>query len=127
MSQLTPEKLKADYARILGRTGEDVIIRRYTGTGTNRPKIDRPVRARVTGYAPRELVGTVQQGDRFVLVLAEDVTKPTTDSPPQTLTLPLTPADKVVVRGKELQIVAADDSTRRVGGELVAIEIQARG
>lgn len=124
---LTPEQLKSDYRSIIDNVGEDIIVRRYTGTGTNRPKIDVPVRARVTGYAPRELVGTVQQGDRFVLVLAEDVTKPTTDSPPQTLTLPLTPADKVVVRGKELQVVAADDSTRRVGGELVAIEIQARG
>ena len=124
---LIPETLKADYRAIIDTVGEDIIVRRYTGTGTNRPKIDVPCRARVTGYAPRELVGVVQQGDRFVLVLAEDVTQPNTDSPPQSLTLPLTPADKVVVRGKEMQIVAADDSTRRVGGELVAIEIQARG
>lgn len=123
----TAEQLRATYLKTIDRIGEDIIVRRYTGTGTNRPKIDVPCRARVTGYAPRELVGTVQQGDRFVLVLAADVTKPTTDSPPQAITLPLTPADKVVIRGKEMQILSADDSTRRVGGDLVAIEIQARG
>lgn len=124
---MTPEQLKADYRMMLDNTGEDIIVRRYTGTGTNRPKIDVPVRARVTGFAPRELTGTIQQGDRFIVLLAEDVTVPTTDSPPQTLTLPLSASDKVVVRGKELQVLAADDSTRRVQGVLIAIEIQARG
>jgi hypothetical protein len=52
---------------------------------------------------------------------------PTTDSPPQTLTLPITSTDKIVLRGKELQIIAVDDSTRRVKGVLIALEIQARG
>lgn len=124
---MTPDQMKADYRLMLNNTGEDIIVRRYTGTGTNRPKIDVSVRARVTGFAPRELVGTIQQGDRFIVLLAEDVTQPTTDSPPQTLTLPLVGSDKVVVRGKELQVLAADDSTRRVQGVLIAIEIQARG
>lgn len=124
---MTPEQMKADYQQMLDDGGEDILVRRYTGTGTNRPKIDVHVRARVTGYAARELVGTIQQGDRFVVVLADDVTQPTTDSPPQTLTLPLVPSDKIVVRGKELQIIAADDSTRRYHGVLVAIEMQARG
>lgn len=124
---MTPEQIKADYEQMLNDGGEDIVVRRYTGTGTNRPKIDVYVRARVTGYAPRELVGTIQQGDRLIVVLADDVTQPTTDSPPQTLTLPLVSSDKVVVRGKELQIMAADDSTRRYHGVLVAIQIQARG
>src|SRR5262245_51076060 len=111
---MTPDELKADYRNILADKFEIVIIRRYTGTGTNRPRMDIPVRARVVGYLPRELVGTIQQGDRKAVCLAEDLTKPTTDSPPQTLTLPVTTADKLVVRGKELQIIAMDDSTRRV-------------
>ena len=123
-----PAQIKADYRNHLAATGEMVTIRRYTGTGTNRPKIDRPVLARIAGYGPNELVGTIQQGDRRVIALAEDVTKPTTDSPPQTLTLPITTGDKIVTRdGKELQIIACDDSTRRVHGELIALEIQARG
>jgi len=124
---ISAEQLKSDYRRLIDEDFEDVIIRRYTGTGTNRPKIDVTVRARVIGYQPFELTGTIQQGDRRAICLAEDVTKPTTDSPPQQLTLPVTPADKIVVRGKELQIIASDDSTRRVQGELIALEIQARG
>ena len=124
---MTPAQIKADYRNQLAATGEIITIRRYTGTGTNRPKIDRTVLARVTGYGPTELVGTIQQGDRRIVCLADDITKPTTDSPPQTLTLPVTSSDKIVLRGKELQIVASDDSTRRVQGELIALEIQARG
>jgi len=124
---MTPNQIKADYRAQLAAVGEIVTIRRYTGTGTNRPKIDRTVLARVVGYSPNELVGTIQQGDRKFIVLADDITEPTTDSPPQTLTLPIVTSDKVVVRGKELQIVAVDDSTRRVQGVLIALEMQARG
>ena len=123
----TPAEIQGDYFSILGDVGEEVLIRRYTSSGTNRTKMDIPVRARVTGYVRHELVGTMQQGDRLAICLAEDLTKPTTDSPPQTLTLPVTTADKIIVRGKELQIIAMDDSTRRVHGELIAIEITARG
>lgn len=121
------DQIKADYLTHLDDIGEVIIIRRYTGTGTNRPKIDRTVRARVVGYRPQELVGTIVQGDRQIIALAADVTEPTTDSPPQQITLPLLNSDKVVVRGKELQIISVDDSTRRVHGELIALEIQARG
>jgi hypothetical protein len=112
---------------MLDAVGEDIVVRRYTGTGTNRPKIDVHCSARVVGYAPSELTGVIQQGDRFIILMADDVTVPNTDSPPQSLTLPLLSSDKVVVRGKELQIISADDSSRRVDGVLVAIEIQARG
>jgi hypothetical protein len=72
-------------------------------------------------------VGTIQQGDRLIIALADDITQPTTDSPPQALTLPIVTSDKIVLRGKELQIIASDDSTRRVQGVLIALEIQARG
>jgi hypothetical protein len=124
----TPSQIKADYRAQLALVGEMVTIRRYTGTGTNRPKIDRPVLARIAGYGPTELVGTIMQGDRRVIALADDITQPTTDSPPQTLTLPILTSDKIVTRdGKELQIIASDDSTRRVRGVLIALEIQARG
>jgi hypothetical protein len=121
------DQIRASYRTLMDQVGEDIVIRRYTGTGTNRPKIDVHCQARVVGYAPSELTGVIQQGDRFIIVLADDVVMPTTDSPPQSLSLPLLSSDKVVVRGKELQIISADDSSRRVQGVLVAIEIQARG
>jgi hypothetical protein len=120
-------QIRASYRTMLDQAGEDIVVCRYTGTGTDRPKIDVVCSARVVGYAPRELTGTIQQGDRHIICMADDVTAPNTDSPPQSLTLPLKTSDKVVVRGKELQIIAADDSTRRVDGILIAIEIQARG
>ena len=121
------DRILASYRRMLDEVGEDVIVRRYTGSGTDRPKIDVTCSGRVVGYSPDELTGVIQQGDRHIILLAADVTAPTTDSPPQSLTLPIKSSDKIVVRGRELQIISADDSTRRVDGVLIAIEIQARG
>jgi hypothetical protein len=112
------EATKASYRRALK---ERVTIRRYTGTGANRPRFDiENVRTRIVGYEPHELVGTIQQGDRKAIIYADDLMG-------RGLALPITNADKLVVRGKELAIVAADDSTRRVEGVLIAIELQVRG
>jgi hypothetical protein len=33
----------------------------------------------------------------------------------------------MIVRGRDLAIMSVDDSTRRIGGELIAYQIQARG
>ena len=117
---MTPEAAKASYRRALNAAGQTVFIRRYTGSGENRPHFDAPVMARVTGYEPDELVGTIQQGDRKVIVLADDLIA-------AHIPLDLKKGDKVVVRGKELNIEVADDSTRRIQGVLIAYELQARG
>ena len=117
---MSAEAIKNDYKRALDLAGEQIVIRRYAGTGPNRPKLEEPARARVTDFEAAELVGGIQQGDRKLIVLAEDLE--TAQFP-----LPLVKGDKAVVRGKEMNIEAADDSTRRVGGVLVAYEIQARG
>ncbi|MPZ41307.1 MAG: hypothetical protein GEU95_25325 [Rhizobiales bacterium] len=117
---MTPASVKASYRRMLDQVGEPILVRRYTGTGPNRPKADVEVRARVTGYEPHELIGAIQQGDRKVILLAEDLVA-------GGFALPITSADKVVVRGKELAIHAPDDSSRRIAGELVAYELQVRG
>ncbi len=115
----------------MAAVGELITIRRYTSTGLGRTKLDLEVRARVTGYAPDELVGGIQQGDRRLVCLAEDLAanapNSPPDSPPLSIILPLTSADKVVVRGKELAIISFDDSTRRIQGVPIAFEIQARG
>lgn len=115
---MTPAAAKASYRRALK---ELVTVRRYTGSGSNRPRFDVPkVRARTVGYAPHELVGSIVQGDRKIIVYADDLLG-------VGFAAPITTADKIVVRGKELAVIAADDSTRRVDGVLIAYEIQVRG
>lgn len=117
---MTPVQARSAYRRMLDSVGETVVLRRYAGLGAARTKTDYPVQARVTGYQPNELVGTIAQGDRKIIMMNEDVEA-------TSFILPLKRGDKVVVRDKELNIEAADDSTRRVGEELIAYEIQARG
>jgi hypothetical protein len=117
---VTPESARSTYRRMMTLVGETVVIRRYTGTGANRPRFDAEVIARVTDYEPSELVGTIIQGDRKVIVLAEDLTS-------AQFPTPIKKGDKVVARGKELNIEAPDDNSRRIQGELIAWELQVRG
>lgn len=117
---MTPEDVKTSYRAMLGEVGQSVLIRRYTGTGANRPYFDAAVMARVMGYAPQEIVGTVVQGDRKLIVLAQDLID-------AQFALPVKRNDKAVIRGVEVNIEAADDSTRRFGTELIAYELQVRG
>lgn len=114
---------RSDLRDDLAEVGEDIIIRRYSGPAGpgGRSKTDVVARARVVGYQPRELVGGIVQGDRKVIVLVDALGD----------LLPLVDGassnDKVVVRGDELGIIAVDDSTRRIGGTLIALELQVRG
>jgi hypothetical protein len=117
---VTPDAIKETYRRQISERGETILIRRYTGTGTNRPFFDAEVRAVVTGYTPHELAGTIQQGDLKAIVLADDLID-------AQFAIPITSNDKAVVRGKERAIIAPDDSTRRVGGILIAYELTVRG
>jgi hypothetical protein len=117
---MTPDEAKDGYRRAMDVAGETIVIRRYTGTGANRPYFDASVRARVTKYEPHEIVGMIQQGDRRVILLAEDMVA-------AQIPLELGNGHRVVIRGAELNIQSADDNTRRVAGELIAIELQARG
>lgn len=103
--------------RAINLTGEDIAIRRFTGSGTPRPHLDTTTRARVVGYAPHELVGTIVQGDRKVIALVDTLTD----------VLPVTTNDKAVIRGKEVAIKAVDDNTRRIAGTLIALELQVGG
>lgn len=117
---MSPDEVKASYRKAF-EPFETISIRRYSGSGASRTSADATnCRARVMGYEPHELVGTVLQGDRKIILYADDVSD-------NGLTLPLTTNDKVVVRGKELAIIRVDDSTRRIGDELIAYELQARG
>jgi hypothetical protein len=69
------------------------------------------------GYQPKELIGAIVQGDRKVIALIDALGA----------LLPLTTTDKLVIRGREVAIKAVDDNTRRIGGTLIALEIQAAG
>lgn len=118
---MSPDEARASYRAALDAAGEFVTVRRYTGTGAGRPYFDAEVRARVTGYEAREMIGpNFQQGDRKAIVLAEDLIA-------RQFALPIRPTDHVIVRGRECAIVAPDDSTRRVRGELIAYELRVRG
>lgn len=118
---MTPESVRADYARAMDRAGETVTIRRYSGSGAGRtPTNYEGIRARVTSFEPHELVGGIIQGDRKLIVLAEDLEASGID-------LPLIKGDKAVVRGKELNIEGPNDNTRRIQGVLVAYELAVRG
>lgn len=115
---MTPDSAKADYRRALK---ESVIIRRYTGSGPNRPRFDALARARVVGFEPKELIGGIVQGDRKAIVYADDLID-------AGLALPVLTTDKCVLpNGKELAIVAADGDTRKVAGVLIAYELAVRG
>lgn len=107
----------ARYRASLRRRGETIIVRRYTGTGENPPYTEAAALARVAGYDSDELVGGIVEGDRKIIVLGEDIAS----------LLPLTNADHVIVRGRELAVIAVDDSTRRTAGVLIAVELRARG
>jgi hypothetical protein len=108
---------RADQLLAQYQIGEDVIFRRFTGSGTPRPKTDVTTRARVMGYRPDGLVGSIVEGDRKVIAMAEDLVS----------LLPITTNDKIVIRGKELAIKAVDDSTRRIGTTLIALTLQVGG
>jgi hypothetical protein len=117
---MTPAEVRNAYSINMDAVGETITLRRYTGTGVGRVAHDTNVRARVSGYAERELVGTIQQGDRKIIMLVQDLED-------EGFALPVTPNDKIVLRGTMIAIVTVDDSTRRIQGELIAYEIQARG
>jgi hypothetical protein len=108
---------QANHRAMINEMGEDIAIRRFTGTGTPRPYTDTTTRARVMGYKPQELIGPVVEGDRKVIALVDTLTS----------LLPITTNDKAVVGGKQLAIKAVDDNTRRVSGTLVALELQVAG
>lgn len=114
---MSPAETKASYRRMMNEAGETVSLRRYTGAGASRPYFDDDVMARVVDFAPHELIGNLVQGDRKLIVIAEDIVG---------LSLPITTDDRVVVRGREMRIFAVDDSTRRIQGQLIALEIVAR-
>jgi hypothetical protein len=102
------------YAEQMDQYGEVIEIRR---PGTN---IAFPVRAKIVGYRPNELVDGMDQGDRSVTILAEDVEAAGLEGG-------LLENYALFARGNRLNVQDVDDSTHRVGGELCAYQVTARG
>ena len=117
---MTPQECRETYRSVLDEVGEDIYIRRYLGTGANRPRFEVKVRARVMEFTAVELSGSIIQGDVKLIVLAEDLISAQFD-------LPILKNDKAIVRGKEINIESSDGNTRRIQGEIIAYELQGRG
>lgn len=119
---MTPTQVRASYRRARAAEGETITLRRYSGSGNARVPSDYPMIA-VRVYAegtPADLVDGLQQRDRVVIVMAEDVEGAGFPTPIRET------ADKIVTRdGRELTIKKCDDDTRRVQGVLVAYEFLA--
>ncbi|GAN49708.1 hypothetical protein ACXR8U_13765 [Methylobacterium radiotolerans] len=111
--------LTADlYEDLMDGRGEMITLRRL---GQGAP-IDAQVRAIVTGFQPDELASGVIQGNRRVFLFAPDVAAAAFPVPIKNGS-----TDRLVIRGRTLTVEAVDDSTHRVGGELLAYDIQASG
>lgn len=105
---MTPDEALASHRAMIREIGEDILIRRPG-------EADVTVRARVIGYQPKELIGPIVQGDVKIIVLVDTLGA----------LLPLTTNESAVVRGRVLAIKGVDDNTRRIGGTLIALELQA--
>jgi hypothetical protein len=114
---MTPADAFDQHRRFIHENGATIQVRRYAGTGAARTFADTPTLARVMGYQPNEIVGSIVQGDRKVIALVDTLSA----------ILPLNNDDKLVIRGREVLILGVDDETRRIQGTLVALEIQVRG
>lgn len=119
---MTPAECLASYRQAIAAAGETVVVRRYTGAGESRPMFEsKPIGAKIRGYTPAELVGSIVAGDSEVILLAEDLAA-------QQIPVPeAATRDKVVVHGKECAIKASDDKSRRVQGVLIAVVLQVEG
>jgi hypothetical protein len=101
----------ANARRQFGRA--NTITLRRIGT----PNIDITVHAKARAYEPNELVGGINQQDREIRILAEDVT----------FDPALRPGDKAIVNGRTMNIDSVDASTGRAGDGLVFYIVRARG
>ena len=117
--ELVAAPTRASYAREFNQRGETVTVTRLV---PNQPSIQKTARAIITGYEPDELIGGINQGDRKIILSAEDLE--TAGFP---LPLKENSTDRVIVRGRTLMIAAIDDSTHRVAGVLNAYQIRATG
>ena len=114
--------------RGLAARGEDVVLRRISGSGPSATSIDVVCRAVVRGYRPEELVGGIAQGDSQVILSPSEIRvsgwPDLGGSPSGTASLPRK-GDKLIVQGRMRTIEAV--APIQVAAELVRIDLQVRG
>lgn len=115
---MTPAAARAMYRRQIDRHGEPVLIRRILPAPA--AAIEAQTRCRVLLSTPEEMVAGITSGDRRLIILAEDMEAAGWPSP-------VAKNDKIVLRGRTLNVQSVDDDKRRVAGVLIAYEIVARG
>jgi hypothetical protein len=113
---MTADEARGMWRDLIEAYGEDITLRRVS------PLTNATVRARVTGFTPEELVGGVNQGQRKVIILAEDVES--TEFP---VPIRAGAGDRVIVAGKIMMIDAVDENTARLGDVQLAYIITATG
>lgn len=128
---MTPAAAIASLDRQLAAIGEDVILRRTIGTA-NQVNIDVVCRAFVRGYEPKELVGSIVQGDSQVTISPTQINRaqwpggqPVTSPPSATDPRVPRKGDKMIVAGKPRNVEAA--APIYLAGELVRIDLQVKG
>lgn len=114
---MSPADLIADLDAALARTGEPVLVRRYTApTGTPRPKTDSgELQAFVRPLKPEELVGGIDQSWSRVILSPAGLEA----------LLPIAKGDKVIVQGRERNVQFPGPIF--VQGTLVRLELMVSG
>jgi hypothetical protein len=125
---MTPADALNLYRDMLADEGEDIEVRRYAGSGPARAISQRAIaRGRVVGLGSEDIVGDIKLTDRNVILVNDPDASVAAGFVALWGLLPLTTADKLFSRNRELGILNVDDDTVRVAGVLVALKIIARG
>jgi len=112
-----PTELIADLDDALTATGQDIILRRVTGT-ESQTNTDVTCRAMVREFAARELVNGLQYGDRQVIISPTQINA-------ASWPLPVLRNDFAVIDEQVWNIEAANH--QKIAGTLVRIELVVRG
>ena len=125
---MTPAEVLAAY-RILFAQGNTttVRVRRWSGTGQARTKLEAEVLAKAVSQVPRELVGEVVQNEAVYIVLNDPAAAVPAGCVALASLLPLSAEDFLLADGRECAIKGVDDKKRRIQGTLVALEIETAG
>lgn len=118
----------ASHRLLLAEGGEDIEIRRYSGEGNSRAIATRAIaRGKPVGMGSQQLVGETELGTRRLIVINDPAAAVAAGNVALSAMLPITTADKLYFRGRELAIIWADDDTKHFAGVLIALIITARG
>jgi hypothetical protein len=100
------------YAALL-EAGEPVLLRRIAT-----PPVAVQCAARVDDFAPHEIAGAVQQGDRRVIICNAEIAAAGWPGPPRR-------GDQLIIDGRTTTIQGC--ATLRIGSEVVRHTLQVRG